>query len=90
MFSDKTVVIILCDHQLSLINQMLPFQGHVDFYANYTINCVKTNCHLNKITLIFYRDFKQTDAAAANKQFPVQKDSRPNEFTRPLTRNGEN
>ena len=31
------------------------------------------------------RDLKQTDAAAANPQISIQKDSRPSEFTRPLT-----
>ena len=31
------------------------------------------------------RDLKQTDAAAANLQISVQRDSRPSEFTRPLT-----
>ena len=31
------------------------------------------------------RDLKQTDATAANKQISIQKDSRPSEFSRPLT-----
>ena len=31
------------------------------------------------------RELKQTDAAAANLQISIQKDSRPSEFSRPLT-----
>ena len=31
------------------------------------------------------RELKQTDAAAVNQQISIQKDSRPNEFSRPLT-----
>ena len=31
------------------------------------------------------RELKQTDAVAANLQIPIQKDTRPNEFSRPLT-----
>ena len=31
------------------------------------------------------RELKQTDAAAANLQIPIQKDSRPSELSRPLT-----
>ena len=32
------------------------------------------------------KELKQTDAAAAvNQQISIQKDSRPSEFTRPLT-----
>ena len=31
------------------------------------------------------RELKQTDAAAANLQISIQKDSRPSEFNRPLT-----
>ena len=30
-------------------------------------------------------ELKQTDAAAVSQQISIQKDSRPNEFTRPLT-----
>ena len=30
------------------------------------------------------RELKQTDVAAANLQIPIQKDSRPSEFSRPL------
>ena len=36
-------------------------------------------------TGIEIRELKQTDAAAANLQIPIQKDSRPSEFSRPLT-----
>ena len=32
-----------------------------------------------------YRELKQTDAAAANLQISMQKDSRPSEFSRPVT-----
>ena len=31
------------------------------------------------------RELKQTDAAAVNQQISIQKDSRPSEFSRPLT-----
>ena len=31
------------------------------------------------------KELKQTDAAAANLQISIQKDSRPSEFSRPLT-----
>ena len=31
------------------------------------------------------RELKQTDAAAVNLQISIQKDSRPSEFSRPLT-----
>ena len=33
----------------------------------------------------FISELKQTDAAAANLQISIQKDSRPSEFSRPLT-----
>ena len=39
--------------------------------------------HQTKYTVI--RELKQTDAAAANLQISIQKDSRPSEFNRPLT-----
>ena len=32
-----------------------------------------------------FRELKQTDTAAANLQFSIHKDSRPSEFSRPLT-----
>ena len=32
-----------------------------------------------------YRELKQTDTAAGNLQISIQKDSRPSEFSRPLT-----
>ena len=31
------------------------------------------------------RELKQTDATAVNQQISIQKDSRPSEFSRPLT-----
>ena len=31
------------------------------------------------------RELKQTDTAVANQQISIQKDSRPSEFSRPLT-----
>ena len=34
---------------------------------------------------IYSRELKQTDSAAVNKQISIQKDSRPSEFSRPLT-----
>ena len=37
------------------------------------------------VFLIDNRELKQTDAAAANLQISTQKDSRPSEFSRPLT-----
>ena len=36
-------------------------------------------------TTIDDRELKQTDAAAANLQISIEKDSRPSEFSRPLT-----
>ena len=37
-----------------------------------------------KVLLVDIRELKQTDAAAANLQISVQKDSRPSEFSRLL------
>ena len=34
---------------------------------------------------MYIRELKQTDAAAANLQISIQKDSRPSELSRPLT-----
>ena len=47
---------------------------------------LQTDC-FNCFQLSSYdnRELKQTDAAAAILQISIQKDSRPNEFSRPLT-----
>ena len=40
---------------------------------------------LKQPVLQINRELKQTDAAAANLQIPIQKDTRSSEFSRPLT-----
>ena len=42
-------------------------------------------CQATAVVQFHVRELKQTDAAAANLQISIQKDSRPSEFSRSLT-----
>ena len=53
----------------------------------WTISNVNTLCQLSSVPArkVISRELKQIDAAAINKQISIQKDSRPSDFSRPLT-----
>ena len=48
-------------------------------------NCLTCEVLIREKKIIGNRELKQTDAAAVNQQISIQKDSRPSEFSRPLT-----
>ena len=68
------------------IARFLHFSLEIEFnalrFVNYTIARL---CSTYAVATLDIRELKQTDAAAKRRRISIQKDSRPSEFTRPLT-----
>ena len=67
LVAQVVVLISQCNRLLFLINKMLSFQGQGKFYPNHTINFMKTNFHLNHVTLCNVADNRRNASANCAK-----------------------